>query len=359
MRTRSVWLLSAAVLFFGSSLLGQDKKPFLTPSEVMKLMEKSKVNYVIASFDQLKPEETRDLTSRLFPAACPTIMYPKVEWKGGRATVREWEFGKEALEILEKAEAAFAAKDYDLARRLYERALKAAPDCYMATANIGDCYLMTGLHEQALAEYEKALLKNPNDHKLYLYRGDALLRLGKVEEAWQDMIHALMLCPRYKYVLQVVNSPRSPFKNRIRESLFNPPVVVRKEGNNIAAYIDAGNHPGDHWLVYACVKAIWAGEPDHRRKMTGDTGSVWSTTEERECLANLMTVYQSEIDDRAIVPEPDLETLRSIIEADDTEPFLLYEVYSRICPWGILTLPEETQKRVEAYIQKYLVTPQP
>ncbi len=359
MRRRLVCLFSAAVLILGSSLLGQDKKPFLTASEVLKLMEGSKNVYVIGSFDQLKPEETRDLTNRLFPAAGPAVLYPKVEWKDGRASVREWEFGKEALKILKKAETAFAAKDYESARLFYEQALKADPDCYMATANIGDCYLMTGSPEQALAQYHKALLQNPNDHKLYFYRGDALLRLGRIEEAWQDMIHALMLCPRYTYVLQVVNSPKSPFKNVIRESLFDPPVMVRREGQNIAIYADVKNHPGGHWLAYACAKAVWAGEPDHRMEMTGDAGSVWSTTEEHECLANLMNVYDDEIDDRAIEPDPDLETLRSIFEADDLEPFLLYEVYSRICPWGILALPEDDRKDIEEYIRKYLVAPRP
>ena len=358
MKTKPACIFAVVFLILGPGLFGQEKKPFLGPADVVKVIQESSTAYVISSFAMLKPEETRDLLSLLYPPSCPSIAYPRVEWKDGQASVREFEFKKKASELMNKADSSFAEKNYEKARQIYEQALKADPDCYLAMAFIGDCYLSAGQPEQALAEYERAILKNSNDHRLYFFRGHALKVLGRAEEAWQDWIHALMLSPRYAFVLQVLSSPQNPFTRSIRESIFKPPVMVRKEGANVAVYVDT-DKPGGHWLAYANAKAVWLGEPSHRKAMIGTTDPSWSSTEERECLANLMAVYEDEVREKSIEPDPDLEILRRIVEADDLEPFLLYEVYSRLCPWGMLTMPEETQKRVEEYIRKYLVTRRP
>jgi tetratricopeptide (TPR) repeat protein len=358
MRIKSVGLIAVAILILEMGSFGQETKAFLTPAEIVKILSESKTSYVINSIEKLKPEETRDLPSALFPARYPPPDQPRVEWKNGNPLLGEYKFTKKAVALINKAEKSFAEKDYEKARLLYAQALEADPDCYLAMAYIGDCYLNSGRPEKALAEYERAILKNPSDHRLFFFRGHALMILGRAEDGWRDWIHALMLRPRYPYVLQVINSPTNPFKKSIRESLFLPPVLVRKEGSAIGIYADI-NKGGAHWLAYANAKAVWLGEPSHRKAMIGKTDASWSMTEERECLGNLMAVYEEEVSGKKIEPDPDLEAIKRIVEAGDLDPFLLYEVYSRVCPPGMLTLSEETQRKVEQYIQKYLVTPKP
>lgn len=356
MKPKTIFLLATAVFILGDNLSGQEKKSFLEPADILKIMTESKTAYVVNSLDKLKPEEARNLAGLLFSPGCAPINNPRVEWTGGQATVQEYQFKSKAVELVRKAETSFSEKKYEKARKIYEQALRADPDHYLAIAYIGDCYLFSGQVEKALSEYDKAILKNPHDHRLFFFRGNALMRLGKVEDARQCYIHALMLRPRYSYVLKVVNLPQSPLSMNVRESIFQPPVLVRKEGTGVAIYFDA-DKTGAHWLAYANAKAVWLGEPSHRQKMIGKTDPGWSTTEERECLANLMAVYVTSLNEKTIHPEPDLEIVKQIFDNNDVEPFLLYEVYTRICSWGMLMMPDETQKKVEQYIQKYMIIP--
>ncbi len=356
MKPKPILLLATAVFILGHVLSGQEEKRFLKPADIIKVMAESSTAYVVNSLDKLKPEEARNLAGLLFPPRCPPISNPRVERTEGRASVQEYQFKSGAAKLMARAETSFSEKKYEKARKIYEQALQADPDHYLAIAYIGDCYLFTGQVEKALSEYDKAILKNPHDHRLFYFRGNALLRLGRLEEARQCYIHALMLRPRYSYVLQVVNLPQNPLSMNIRESIFKPPVLVRKEGAAVAIYVDA-DKPRAHWVAYANAKAVWLGEPSHRQEVTGKTDSVWSTTEERECLANLMAVYADSVNEKIIQPEPDLEILKQIVDNGDLECFLLYEACSRICPWSMLMMPEEIQKKVEQYIQKYMIIP--
>jgi len=356
MRPKRILLLAAGAALLGSLVPAQESKPFLTPAEVLKMMGESKTEYVVNSLEKLKPEEMKDLAGLFFAQRCPDIENPRLVSEKGKPAVKEYSFKKEAVKLFEQAEAVFKKKDYDGARALYEQALRADPAFYLALGYIGDTYLYTGRVEEALAAYDKAIEMNPYDHRLYFFRANTLGRAGRQDEARKDIVRALALRPRYRFVLQVANSDKAPYGFRLRETNFEPPVLARKEGAKVAIYIDP-NESNSHWGAYALAKALWLGEPKHRKEMTGSDGPGWSTTEERECLANLMAVYEDLLEKKTIEPDPRLETLRQIVENEDLNGFILYEVYSRLCPSAMLTLSEENRKLVERYIEKYLIVP--
>jgi tetratricopeptide (TPR) repeat protein len=347
----------AALLLLGPGLWGQEKKHYLTPAEAIKIMEASPTAYRMeSSLEKLKPEEKQDLAMALFPADCAPINYPHLVQKDGRALVQEFLFKNEAVALLEKAETYFARKDYEEANKNYELALKADPDCYMAIANIGDCYQFMGQSEKALPEYDRAILKNPNDHRLHYFRGNALLNLGRVEEAKKSYLRSLMLRPRYSFALQVMDTWKDLLKISVRASLFHPRALVRREGEEVCVYVDL-DKGGLPWLAYANAKAVWLGEASHRQEMTGKSEYAWSMAEERECLANLLAMYAGSLAGKTIQADPDLDLLQKIFDNGDIDLFILYEVYTRLCPVGMLVQPAEIQGKMEQYIQKYMVRP--
>lgn len=344
----------AALLLIVSGLFGQEKKRFSTTADIVKLMTESALTYRIESLDKLKPDEAGNLPGLLFPPSCPAVANPRLVMKDGSAAVEEFPFKEEAVALVRKAESIYQEKKYEEARRIYAQAVQADPDCYLAVADIGDCYYFTGRHEQALAEYDKAILINPHDHRLYFFRANALLALGRTEEAKKNYLRSLMLRPRYPFALQVMKARRDVLKMDIRESLFQPPLLVRKEGDDICIYLDA-EKGGAHWMAYANAKAVWLGEPSHRQEIAGDSGAGWSTIQERECLSHLLTVYLAGRADNSIPLDPNLEILKRIVENGDMDYFILYEIYTRLCPYGMVTLSEVIQQEMERFIEKYLV----
>jgi len=114
------------ILILGQGLWSQEKKHYLTPAEVIKIMNESKTVYRLAdSLAKLEPGEEQDLAQSLFPVGCAPIDYPRLVQKDGRTFVQEFLFKNEAVGLMEKAETYFAKKDYEEARKNYELALQA------------------------------------------------------------------------------------------------------------------------------------------------------------------------------------------------------------------------------------------
>ncbi len=358
MEPKRISSLTISLVLLAQFLPAQEAKPFLTPAEVIKVMGESKTQYGVHSLETLKPEELKDLTGLLFRQVCPDVTDPRVISEGGRPAVKPYVFKKRAVELTKQGEACYLKREYDKAREFYEEALKDDPDCYLVVAFIGDTHLFTGHVEEALAAYDKAVLMNPYDHRLHFFRGHALLEAGRAEDAKRNIIRALALRPRYKYLLNAVNSEKKPYGFAVRESIFQPPVLVRKEGKAIGIYVDPKDKLAACWTAYACAKALWIGEPGHRREMLGNDRPGWSTTEERECMGNLMAVYADLLEKKEIQPDAGLEVLKRVVEEGDMDGFMLYEAYSRLCPSAMLTIPEEHRELVERYIEKYLIIPQ-
>lgn len=353
MKTNRI-IIPAIILVFGFGLRGQEKKHFLEPAEIIKIMEASKTEYRLEDgFDKLKPEERQDLVQALFPVTCAHLENPQAIRQDGRTILREFSFSQKAVEFIEEGETFFGKKDYDAARMRYERALQADPNCYLAVAYIGDCLNFSGQLEKALVEYDRAILMNPLDHRLHYFRGNASLKLGRVEEAKTSYLRSLALRPRYEFVLKVLPMIKEVVKVSVRDSLFHPYVFVRKEGEVVGVYVDL-EKGGPAWLAYANAKAVWLGEESHRRDMTGSTEYKWSVIEEQECLANLLAVYASALEKKQIKPDSELETLKKIFDNGDLDLFILYEIYTRLCPYGMLVQTPEVRERMVQYLKNYM-----
>lgn len=100
-------------------------------------------------------------------------------------------------ESVNKGNEAFAEEDYDLAIDLYNQAQTFSPEDARIYFNKGTALYQQGMYEEALAEYEKALLTDDADlkEKVYYNQGNAFYRVDKYQEAIDEYTEALKINP--------------------------------------------------------------------------------------------------------------------------------------------------------------------
>jgi tetratricopeptide (TPR) repeat protein len=102
---------------------------------------------------------------------------------------------KEVARALREAEAAFARHDFAKARDGYGRALALDPKHYQAMLFTGDTYFAEKQPGRAVVWFAKAAALDPDKAVAFRYWGDALRDLGKVNEARERYLDAIVAEP--------------------------------------------------------------------------------------------------------------------------------------------------------------------
>ncbi|HEY0093756.1 MAG TPA: tetratricopeptide repeat protein, partial [Archangium sp.] len=241
------------------------------------------------------------------------------------------------------------------AAKLYAQAAERCPRCYLVWLFRGDAALFGGNPTTALAHYDKAAQLNPNDYRAHFYRGSALVRLGRYEEARDAWAWSLVLNPRNPIIRQFFqNNPSVGLA--ITGDVVVPRGIALQEEDGVVIHFDPDRHPA--WFAYANCKAIWLGEPSHRQELTGSTDHIFSSTEELECLASAASIYESQLRKGEEAREDSsLERLWAIIQDKKATELVLFEMAARVHPQMTLTLDDEARERLHAYVLKYVLVP--
>ncbi len=324
---------------------------FLGPAEILQLMEKSSVTYKVDPQDS----PPGGWAEQLWPRRLEPVTWPQVVEEGGRRSIREWPIPPEVHQLIADAEPHYQAHRYDEAAKLYTRATERCPSCYLAWLFRGDAALFAEDPTTALAHYDKAAQLNPHDYRAHFYRGSALVRLERYEEARDAWAWSLVLHPRNPVIRQFFqNNPEVGLV--ITGDVVVPRGIALQEEDAVVIHFDPDRHPA--WFAYANCKAIWLGEPSHREALTGSTEHPFSSTEEFECLASAVSVYESELRKGEEAREDDsLARLRSIIQDKMASELILFEMAARVHPQMALTLDDEARKRLHAYVLAYVLVP--
>ncbi len=364
MNTRSLLVPFLVLAYCASVVAGpadaNAPRRFLTPPEVAKIVEQSEVMYRIIigmkSLEDVNPANTAD---KLFPLSVRPITYAwRVQKEDGSTEITEFRLDAEAKKLLDEAESHFASERFPQAIQSYQNLIDQFPDVPLAYTHLGDCYFRMGQYNRAIEYFDIGIGLNPCDHRVFLYKADALMQLGRQDEAKAAYIHSLSLQPRYWLALANLRHFADILSVEVRTDLFCPRAVVRPEGDAIGVYVD-NQQPIALWLSYALTKAVWLGEPSHRQQMTGNSTYRWSVLEEMESLVNLIATYKSLKQDAMIHPDPKLDLLETIVDAGDLVNFIYYEIASRMCPHFTLTLTEEARQSLREFIAKYVVVSTP
>jgi tetratricopeptide (TPR) repeat protein len=347
----SLCLFVAAPAFAGEAATQPKRPPFLQPPEILKRMESSPTIYRIEKADGLPPGGAADL---LWPRAVEPVRYPTVKETNGAARVVPLTVNAVALKLLDAGESAFRAGRYDAAARHYQKAIQADPNCYPCWLRLGDCKMKTGDDKAALADYEKAAALNPWDYSVHFSKGAALLRLGRFKEAREALAWALVLNPRHPATLDKLRAHARELGLGPRPSGLVIRSMARKAGKDVEILFDPSS--GAHWLAFAGCKALWIGEPSHRKEMTGSTDHAFSSTEELECFAALLAIYAGERDAGRTKADPGLDRMLRIAEDKLFDVFVLYEITSRVDPQITLRLTKQQRELVRRYVLKYVLS---
>jgi tetratricopeptide (TPR) repeat protein len=274
---------------------------------------------------------------------------------------------KEVDNAMRGAEADFARGDLDKAREGYLRVLLMDSNNYEAALFIGDVYFKQHVHGSAGEWYSRAIQIDPNRETAYRYWGDALVAMGREDEARSKFIEAIIADPysRRSWVgLQNWLQRNKLELNNVR--LQEGAAVTQKDEKNITITIDDSslkkkNDPNAlAWMTYGMGRASWRGdrfkkefpnEPKYRRTLK----------EESDSLGLMITVlkeqknYQKKLKDL----DPSLQSLIKIQESGFLEPFVLI---NRADPEIAVDYPPyraANRERVRRYLDEFVVPKTP
>lgn len=322
---------------------------FLSPAEIMKRMEDSKVSYRIDP----KDSPPGGWAEQLWPQRIEPVTMPHVVVQDGQRVIEEWKENPKAQEFLDQAESHFEAQRYAEAATYYRKALEVCAECYLARAYLGDALLFGGDAAGGLEQYRKAAETNPEDYRLYYFQGSALSRLGRMAEAREAFAWSLVLNPRNPIIRRFFRENRG-VGLAIRGDVLVPRGFAHEEGKEVVVEFDPDY--GAAWLAYANCKGLWLGEASHREEMTGTAERHFSSVEELECLASAAVVHasQREKGEEGAV-DTSLDGLVAIIEDGMATELVLFELAARVHPQYTLTLGQEDRQRLKDYILRYVL----
>ncbi|MBN2493486.1 MAG: tetratricopeptide repeat protein [Deltaproteobacteria bacterium] len=249
------------------------------PAELFAILERSDRTYYSSTLDEYDGDLPFDFLDSLFPRRDAEHAFPWIEVDGEKRTLVEFRVIPEAADAVNEAEAHFQKGEYEQAAVCYRRAIDAQPDCYIAFMHMGDCFMFRQNPMKALQLYDEAIRINPWDFHPYLYKGNALAALGRFQDAKEAYIDALARMPRRDSVLKCAGQRAAEMGVEVRTKLFDPQVVIQeKKDGSIWFYAGDERGLGPVWLAYGACKAVWLGEPEHRKEM-GCEHSIYSSLE--------------------------------------------------------------------------------
>lgn len=233
----------------------------------------------------------------------------------------------QANAIMQEAEKAFAKGDTARALRGYGDALKLDPTNYHATLWTGDAYYSQGKLADAVAWFEKAAALKPDAETAYRYRADALLRLGRPDEAIDAYIAAVVAEPYNPLPLKrfVENAEHLGYNPGFRARRLPAAQLEFKDGKRNILVDEKG---GILALAYGSARAEWV----EKHGTAADEKSPHRQTlaEEVAGLKGMLALYRSAKSSPG-TPSPEfteyateLADLAEISEAGLLEPHVLY-----------------------------------
>ena len=232
----------------------------LGPKGILELLQQSERVYDAKETDTDVAQWRQQNLAAMYPIE-PGLEAPFVEVKGSSRGLRQWSMPRALMTELQRIEPLYEAGDYARAENEYEKLLARFPGEFVLYLSLGDAALFGNHPDVALPRYLRATQLNPYDHRGFYFLGNALLRLGRRDEAVAAWVRALTLRPHWDPLREGLENAERVARIELREP-FLPAGRVEQTGPEAYA-LTTGKHPG--WLAWTMCKAAWMGEPEHRK----------------------------------------------------------------------------------------------
>jgi len=180
---------------------------------------------------------------------------------------------KTAELAIREGEAAFMRGDMDKAIAAYKRALEADPQLYDAAVYAGDAEYKQANNstdpqyrsdhfDAAGIWFAKAIAINPARETAYRYWGDALEAQGKINEARDKFVDAIVAQPYTRNSFVGLTQWATRHKVALGHPKIEPPNSTRSENGKTTLSIDpktlSSNDGSNNWLMYDLTRIAWS-----------------------------------------------------------------------------------------------------
>jgi tetratricopeptide (TPR) repeat protein len=373
------WVLAFILLMVPTSPLHAVDPPALP--DFTAIQQHSQIVYKVVSIAAGKSVEK--------PAPelhCPPMrsQLRRVRDEHGVVSLKPWEPDAKAAPFFKEAESSLAAGRLPQAADAYAKGLALSPEYGPGWVNAGDVQFVRKDYAGALGFYRKALALDPSLAQAHHFAADSLFKLGRLSEAEDEYVQALIYEPSYEEVwrsLEIVG-PKAGL------TVHRPviPIPAGAIGENVDGKVEIGVADPE-WLPYLNCKAVWRHEDAFRkakvaavpqrysRSLTiSGTTYPWSVTEEAECLRGYVAGNLSAIEarlkeqgagsgqaaevsrEKVLAAAPELvRTLVQVEDADLLDGFILFALFGQRCPMAVALFSDAERSQMERFIRKFVI----
>lgn len=230
-----------------------------------------------------------------------------------------------ADEIMKTAEAHFSKGELDEALKNYQKALVLDPKLYHGALFSGDVYLHKNNYEQAEFWYQKAISIDPNRETAYRYSATPLMRQRKFDQARDRYVEAYITEPYNRFAISGISQWAQATNTRLGHPQIDIPVNVTFKDNgetNITLDQAALNAEDGSvaWIGYGASRTEWR-KVKFAKTFPKETVYRHSLAEEADALRSVLAVVAS--DKRTKTLSPSLARLKKLNDEGLLEAYLL------------------------------------
>ncbi len=324
-------LLYTAIVFSGNTQSTSFKKEttFHSPAEMYKIMEDSKITYVLGDLDKEIPytiDSSFVLSNQLY-----------VENRDGDLVWSEYSLDDSSIEKLNQAETLFQDKNYILSKALFRQVFEDNPSYSYALTMIADVFFMQAIYDSAEYYFKKAIEMNPIDYIAHWFLADTFWNKGDSEKTIDYITRAHLLNRNHQVLKKMMIYYYKQADLGWDDWVFNPQYKVYKEDKQVKVFFN------DEWMAYALTKALWKFEPGYAESVlnTVDNNLMFIREEEAEAIVSQLMMEQ------------DMQPVKQIVDDGYFDEFWFYEIVTPQEPRAVLEQPREVLDRVVKYIKLY------
>lgn len=259
-------------------------------------------------------------------------------------------------------EAAFAAGDFEQAIEHYQLALALDPASYLAPLFLGDVYYKRKEWDDAGKYFALAIHNDPNRETAHRYWGDALMHSGRMKEAREKFIDAVVAEPynrsSWMGLLQWAQRAQVQLSHPRIES---PNRVEKKDDKTINITIDAGSldkkDGTSAWMMYDLSRASWQGDL-FKKEFPDEPAYRHTLREEADSLRLVVTGVQGQLKEGEIKKkslEPGLAKLLELEEKGLLEAYILLARVDEGLAQDYAAYREKNRDAIRRYLDDYVV----
>ncbi|MGZ8844514.1 MAG: hypothetical protein ACXW18_12685 [Pyrinomonadaceae bacterium] len=240
---------------------------------------------------------------------------------------------------LKDGEAAFVRGELDQAIAAYKRALDADPLLYQAALFAGDAEYKKAKNstdarfrsdhfDAAGVWFAKAVAIDPNRETAYRYWGDALDAQGKMNEALEKFVEAVIADPYARDPYVGLTQWAQRHRAQLGHPKIEPPNSTTTQGDKTTVNIDPrtlnSTDGSNNWLLYSLTRVAWS-KSDFFKNYPTEKTYRHSLKEEAAALRMVADACAKDLQSGKVKAlEPSLAMLVKLNEDGFIEPYVLF-----------------------------------